>query len=1074
MTIINIKINGRDITIPQGKNILQAALENGIHIPHLCFDERVKPYGACGLCVVEIEGNPKLMRACSVNASEGMSIKTDTPRIASTRKTALKLLVSDHRGDCRPPCVLACPSHTDCQGYVGLIANGQYDEAVELIKEQLPLPASIGRVCPHPCETACRRTMVEEPISIAALKTFVGDYYLNGQNFKLDKKPSTGKKVAIVGAGPSGLTCAFFLAREGHSVTIFEAMPKPGGMLRYGIPKYRLPKEILDQEVMLIEKTGVEIRYNIRLGKDLSLEGLKDNFHAVYLALGAWESSEIRCKGEDMEGVLGGIDFLREVSMNGTAAIGNRVLVVGGGNTAMDVARTAVRLGAQDVSVIYRRTREEMPAEDIEIIEAEEEGVKFNYLYAPIEVMGEGNKAAGLKCQRMRLGEPDASGRRKPEPIPGEEVLFEADTIIAAIGQKVTLKGIDGLKPTKHGTIEVNEGTFQTNIPGVFAGGDAVTGPKIAIEAVVQGKNCAMVIDGFLHGNLVPCSEKLYVKQEDLTEKDFEDRQRMSRVSHAVLIPEVRKHNFDEVSHTIPEAEARKEASRCLECGCRDYFECQLLKYIDEYGIDPQKAEGEKHKRKETDNHPFIERNSDKCILCGLCVRTCEEVMGITALGLVDRGFDAIVKPEFGLPLKESSCISCGLCASVCPTGACMEKEAVDKQVPLNLKTAESICSYCGTGCRLLLETMGQKVYRALPYENNLLCARGRFGIWHINDEERLLQPIVRSGNSFSEISYDEAIEFTVERLKKIVNNYGRDSVAIASSPGMTNEEARLVKEISQRLGTRVAGSFTHVLSSPSLSTAAYDDLGQADLIITIGSVQENHPVMGVKIKNAEISGAKLITLSTEDISKDSIAKMCEGAKQPVAVIDEDTVSSVAAAMIAGIDKLKVITARSKSNSQGLVDLGLVVSGDEILERIGQDKVKALVIIGEDPVGAYKNTGELFKNLEFMITADLYMTDTARLSDLILPITSFAENGGSFTRCDGLIQSAAPVIKPRTGRTNTSVLQELIERMDIDTEDLDVAENISSKVNPGCEKIAICDTVDLKFRKYVKENEIKI
>lgn len=634
MADIKININDREIVTTPGKSILQIALDNGIEIPHLCYDERIKPYGACGLCVVEIEGNPKLQRACATTAADGMVIKTDTKRTEATRKTALNLLVSDHRGDCRPPCVLACPGHTDCQGYVGLIANGQYKEAVALVKDVIPLPAAIGRVCPHPCETACRRQLVEEPISIAALKTFIGDVSLQEGGYMPEVSESTGKAVAVVGAGPAGLTCAYFLARQGHKVTIFEAMPSPGGMLRYGIPQYRLPKDMLDEEINLILKMGVEIKYNTKIGKDLSLAYLKDQYDAVFLGVGAWQSSEMRCKGEDMGGVLGGIDFLREATLNRNVDLGKKVVVVGGGNTAMDVARTAVRLGAEKVSVLYRRTREEMPAEDIEIEEAEEEGVEFVYLVAPVEIMGDGNKATSIKCQRMRLGEPDASGRRKPEPIPGEEVVFEADTIIGAIGQRVNARDIQGLNLTKSGTIEVKEGTFETNIEGVFAGGDAATGPKIAIEAIAQGKNAASVIGSYLSGRLVGHFEPNYCKQEDLTSKDFEDREKMPRVTLKVLDKKERRCSFSQVTQTMTEEEARKEASRCLECGCRDYFECQLLKYIHEYNIDTEEKLGEKHKRIEKDDHPFIERNADKCILCGLCIRACDEIMGITAWAL--------------------------------------------------------------------------------------------------------------------------------------------------------------------------------------------------------------------------------------------------------------------------------------------------------------------------------------------------------------------------------------------------------------------------------------------------------
>lgn len=385
--LIRINIDGQEISGYKGQTILEIARANNIEIPTLCFDEQVKPYGGCGLCLVEMEGNKKLLRACATEISEGMVLFTNSRRVRESRKLTLELMLSDHTGDCRGPCINECPAQTDVQGYIGLIANGKYREAIELIKEKIPLPASIGRVCPHPCETACRRQMVEAPISIAALKAFAADLDLQNQQPYLPVvRPATGKKIAVIGAGPAGLTVAYYTALEGHTVTVYDAMPEGGGMLRYGIPEYRLPKSVLAQEINLIASLGVEFKYNIRIGTDISLDYLRKQYDAVFLGVGAWESSGMRCEGENLPGVVGGIDFLRKVSMGETLQIGSRVAVVGGGNTAMDAARTAIRLGAEQVMILYRRTREEMPAEDIEIAEAMEEGIDFRFLVAPLAI----------------------------------------------------------------------------------------------------------------------------------------------------------------------------------------------------------------------------------------------------------------------------------------------------------------------------------------------------------------------------------------------------------------------------------------------------------------------------------------------------------------------------------------------------------------------------------------------------------------------------------------------------------------------------------------------------------------
>ncbi len=677
--MITITINDRKLKAHKGQTILEVAQANNIHIPTLCYDERVKTYGGCGLCLVEVAGNTKLLRACATEISPGMIINTDTARIRESRKMTLEFLLSDHIGDCQGPCQKACPAQTDVQGYVSLIANQQYQKALKLIKEKIPLPASIGRICPHPCETACRRQLVEEPLSIAALKYFAADIDLkSNEPFIPEIKPASGKKVAIVGAGPAGLTAAYYLAMEGHQVKVYEAMPQGGGMLRYGIPEYRLPKAILDQEIDLIGKMGVEFTYNTRIGSDIRLEQLINKYNSVFLGIGAWLSSEMRAKGEDLPGVLGGIDFLREVASGGDVNIGPTVAIVGGGNTAMDAARTALRLGAERVIVLYRRTRAEMPAEEIEIKEAEEEGIEFKFLVAPLEILAREGKASALHLQKMELGEPDVSGRRSPVPIPGAQELIEADTIISAIGQKVNPEGMTGVTLSKWGSIEVDEDTLATSIPGVFAGGDGVTGPQIAIDAIAQGGRAARSINDYLNGKLEVYKDKYTVEKKGLTSDDFTSCPQINRVPMPYLSPEERSRNFREVNQGYTETEAVAEAGRCLECGCKGFYKCKLIKYAGEYQVNPQRLTGEKHLVGDLSHHSLIIHESGKCILCNLCVRICDEVVGVTALGQVYRGFKTLIQPELGLPLELTDCNFCGECVSVCPTGALIQPNHID------------------------------------------------------------------------------------------------------------------------------------------------------------------------------------------------------------------------------------------------------------------------------------------------------------------------------------------------------------------------------------------------------------
>ena len=713
--MINLTINGKQIQAPEGSTILEAAKANGIYIPTLCYDEAVEVCGACGLCVVEAEGIPKLLRSCSAKVSEGMVVNTESERVVQSRKIALELLMSAHDGDCVAPCQLNCPARTDCQGYVGLIANGEFDAALKLIKNKIALPASIGRVCPHPCEKGCRRANVDEPINIAQLKAFAADMDLNGDTYVPEIAAPTGKKVSIIGGGPAGLTAAYYLAIMGHSVTVYDMMDKMGGMLRYGIPQYRLPKEVLDKEIAVIEKTGVKMVNGKKLGVDFTIESLKAESDAVIVAVGAWKSSSMRTEGEELEGVYGGIDFLRGVIQGNPVNIGKKVAVCGGGNTAMDACRTAVRLGADEVYVVYRRTRNEMPADKLEIDEAEEEGVIYKFLTNPLSFNGENGKVKSITLQIMELGEPDESGRRRPVPVEGKTEEIEVDSVIMAIGQKLVTDDVKELELTDRGNIHADEDTFETNIDGVFAIGDATNkGAGIAIEAIGEADRCVKIVDAHLNGEdyetRVP-----YISKRDESTIDYSDREKAPRVTARVLDADVRNKNFDEVSLGLSEDEAKAEADRCLECGCREYYKCKLLNVAQRYDINPARFAGEMPQKYTHDENAFIERNTAKCILCGLCVRSCREVMNLSSIGLMGRGFSTDISSAFSLPLDKTNCTNCGLCVNLCPTGALTEKANLTKQVPLNEQYSEETIDIDGKTAKVLVSRYNGKVIRVIP-----------------------------------------------------------------------------------------------------------------------------------------------------------------------------------------------------------------------------------------------------------------------------------------------------------------------------------------------------------------------
>ena len=671
MSEIKLIINGKECVGQKGQTILQIAEANGIFIPTLCHLASVKNYGACGVCVVEGENLPKLMRACSTVAADGWVINTESKRVVQARKIALELLMSDHDGDCKGPCHLGCPAHTDVQGYVKQIALGNDKEAVRIIKDKIPLPASVGRVCPHPCENDCRRQLVEQPLSIAYLKAFAADNDMKSENpFKPEIAAATGKRVAIVGGGPAGLTAAYQLAVKGHAVTVLDMMPEMGGMLRYGIPEYRLPKAVLAQEVAAIAALGVEMKNNVKVGTDVTLDSLRAEYDAVLVAVGAWKSTSVGCEGDKLQGVLGGIDLLREVNLGGRPDLGKNVAVVGGGNVAMDACRTAVRLGAEHVYVIYRRTRAEAPAEDLEIEEALEEGVDFKWLTNPAEIIGENGKVVKIKLQVMELGEPDASGRRSPVAVEGKFEVLDVDTVISAIGQRCNLAGFEALTQTRKGTIEADEVVGSTNLPNVWAVGDATNrGPSIAVRAIGEANDAAAAIDAYLRGVELNTRAPYYSKRK-VTEKDFEDREKIARAEMSCKDPAYRRGNFDAVINGFTDEQARAEAKRCLECGCHDFEDCKLIHHTNLYEVNPGRFEGTKRMTTAEKKLVSIERNDGKCILCGLCVRVCEEVEGKGILGLVGRGFTTVVKPEFRDSAVIDHCATCLKCANACPTGA--------------------------------------------------------------------------------------------------------------------------------------------------------------------------------------------------------------------------------------------------------------------------------------------------------------------------------------------------------------------------------------------------------------------
>ncbi len=480
----------------------------------------------------------------------------------------------DKRG--YPPCRFACPAGVNAQGYVALISQGKFKESLEVVRRTMPFAGVLGRVCTHPCELDCERGKFDESISIRALKRFVADYEMKVGREKITPIEKTKKeKVAVIGSGPAGLACAYDLIREGYGVTVFEALAEAGGLLRYGIPEYRLPKEVVDNDISYIQELGVEIKTNSPV-KDFG-EVFDQGYSAIFVGTGAWVSQKIGIPGEESKGVIHALDFLRMVNSGVEMKLGSRVAVIGGGNAAIDAARASLRLGAKEVTVVYRRSQAEMPAIKTEIEEAEREGIKFHYLAAPIKILSKNGQLSALECIKMELGEPDASGRRRPVPIKGSEFTMDVDNSIIAIGQSVDKEMLPkDLGYTGWGTLEVDPITLQTNIDGVFAGGDIVSGPADVVVAVAAGKEAAISIDRYLRGVSLTEERKITPKRVESVSK--EGIQPAARSAMPILKTSERKGSFAEVEQGYDEKTAIEEAKRCLNCGvCSECRECEKV-----------------------------------------------------------------------------------------------------------------------------------------------------------------------------------------------------------------------------------------------------------------------------------------------------------------------------------------------------------------------------------------------------------------------------------------------------------------------------------------------------------------
>ena len=893
MSKLNIIINKKIVQGIKGETILELARRQGIEIPTLCNDERLEPFSACYVCVVEVEGMRGLQPACSTKINEGMRIETENERVKKSRKFALELMASNHYADCVAPCREECPAGVDVQGYIAMISQGMHREAVEIIKQTNPLPAICGRVCVRPCELVCRRNYVEDVgVGIDYLKRYTSDIDMeSAEPYSPETKPTTGKKVAVIGAGPGGLTAAYYLAIEGHQVEVFEANKHAGGMLRYGIPPYRLPNDIIEKETKAITDLGVKIHYGQKLGDNLSYKDLKNGFDSVTLAIGSQKGTRIGCENDDAGNIFSGIDFLRNMEATGQKYdfTGKTVAVIGGGNTAMDCCRTAMRCGAKEVMVLYRRTEKEMPANPIEIHESKLEGIQYKFLTAPARVNpDEQGNVKSLTCFKMQLGEPDASGRRRPVKIEGSEFDVKVDYILAAIGQKTVVNFIDDisshsekeLKLNKWGDIDADPKTLQTSIESIFACGDGVTGPATLIEAIAQGRVAAHSTHQFLSGKTITPLPKEFLSKRDHFEKqkeeDYQDYYvKQPREEMPTLDPEKRL-NFDEVELGYRDEAALNETIRCMECGCSELYTCDLKKHATKYNVEQKRFGGDYKKYQVDFAHPFVEIDNNKCILCSRCIRICSEVVGANALGLVNRGFDTYVAPSMDGPLQNTNCESCGMCIGTCPTGAITENVPF-KPAPVQMQEFSTVCNYCSVGCQITLHhksgfftrTTGSK---RLINKDGSICRYPKFGYHYLNRKDRITKPLWKENGEFREISFEQAFKLIREKIAKVEP----DQNGFYAGARLTNEEIYLIQKLARAgVKTNNISSFHYMergggYFANSHNNVPFEQIPQAGQIFLMGGeINMENAVPGYYAFNTHfLNGIPMELITTDQQNK--------------------------------------------------------------------------------------------------------------------------------------------------------------------------------------------------------------